>query len=315
MPHAQDPAADYRWDDLRVFLALARGGSLAAAAARLGVDATTVGRRLTALEVSLGQALFDRTRDGVKVTPAGARLIPLAEAAEQAAQAVLDEAQAVDRAPEGLVRLAVPPVVAELVVVPMLSALLTRYPKLRLALDGTTAVVDLARREADLALRPTKPDHGDLVCRKLVDSTYGAFASPQLASALGTISHLGAAPWVGWTTDLAEIPAARWARAHLDDARIVLRAGALTTHLAAAHAGVGVALVPGPVGIAQGLVRLRAEGDAAERLATLPTEALWLVAHRALRDVPRVAAVWDFFVEQASPLRDAAVEAEDPLGA
>lgn len=306
MAKSQGRLDDYRWDDVRVFLALLRAGTLGGAATRLGVDATTVGRRLTALEETLGTALFDRTRDGVVPTPAAERLLPLAEETERAAGELLAGAQSFERSPAGVVRLTTPPVLAEAFVMPILAELFVRYPLLRVELNASTAIADLSRREADLALRVRKPESGDLVVVKLLETSYHAYASPALAERVGILTVLNDAPWVGWTVEMNGIPPARWARANIDEASVTLRSGTLTAHVAAAKVGLAVALLPRFIGELNGLVALATRGEAQEALARLPPEIVWMVGHRALRDVPRVAAVWDLFLERAASLQGAA---------
>lgn len=300
MAKLQARAAEYRWDDLRVFLALMRGRTLAAAATELGVDATTVGRRLTVLEGALGTVLFDRTRDGVLPTAAAEHLLPLAESAEHGASSVLATATSFERAPEGVVRLTAPPVVAEELLVPILAQVRATYPRIRVQVDASTSLADLSRREADIAIRVRKPESGDLVVTKLVDARYRAFANAALAEQLGVVTDLDEATWVGWTAEFSEIPSARWSAAHLQKASFALWSSSMTTHLAAARHGLGVALLPAPIGALHGLVEIRTRGRAREALLTHPGETVWLVGHRALRGVPRVDAVWNVLLERAS---------------
>ena len=143
---------DARWEDVRVFLAVHRTRGLAAAGARLGMDASTVSRRLAGLEEALGARLFDRTRDGLLPTSAADLLLPAAEAMEAAHVSFVRDATGFEREAEGKVRVSVSPGMAEAFVAPALMRLRARHPKIRLELDASVRPVALSRREADIAL-------------------------------------------------------------------------------------------------------------------------------------------------------------------
>ena len=289
----------FHWDDVRVFLALVRGGTLAAAASKLAVDATTIGRRLTALESALGTRLFDRSRDGVALTAAGEQLVALAEETERGAASLFAAANNLETSAEGVVRITTPPVIADVVVVPLLPELARRHPNLRLEIDASVAYANLTRREADLALRLRKPESGDLVVTRLLETTYGLFGTPQLVERLGTLSSFDGVPFIGWTAELAAIPAAVWGQKHVPPSSFVLRSGGLTTQIAAARMGFGLVLLPSAIASLFGLVTARTH-KAIRAALTGPKEEIWLVGHRALRNVPRVAAVWNLLVEGAA---------------
>lgn len=274
-----------RWDDLPVFLAAARGGSLAAAGADLGVDASTVSRRVRALEQSLDARLFDRTPAGLVPTEAARRLIPLAEQAELAVARLQQEGDALDRAVAGEVRIACPDGVATELLPPVLLALQQRHPALRPTVLCGIDFVDLNRREADLALRTRNPPGEDLVTVKVAEGTAGVFGTPELVERWRD-RPLNEVPFISWDDRHRHLEDARF----LDsiDANVVLRANSLPAHLAAARAGLGFV-----INIAEssaGLVPLVAELPGA-------SGALWMTTHRTLRRVPRVAAVWDAVLE------------------
>jgi DNA-binding transcriptional LysR family regulator len=288
-----------RWDDAQVLLALQRAGSLSGAGVRLGVNASTVSRRLDALETALGARLYDRTPDGVRPTAAVESLLPHAEAMERAAADLVLAAQGREARPEGEVRVTAPPGVAEFLLAPALPRLLRRHPRLRVALDATVAYADLTRREADLALRTARPTSGDLLARKLGEARWGAFAAPAYAAELGTLRRLDQARWVTWGDDLAHLAPARLLAERVPESALVVRTSHMGTQLAAATAGAGAVLVDAHTARVCGL---RAVPIAPVLLRTFPPlvgGALWLVVHRALREVPRIAAVWSFVEETA----------------
>jgi DNA-binding transcriptional LysR family regulator len=297
-----DDDIDYRWEDVRVFLAVLRERTLAGAGARLGVDASTVSRRLGAFEEALGVRLFDRSRDGLTPTAAAPRLLLAAEEMEGAAQRLAGAADQLESAPEGLVRLTAPPGLTETFVVPLVPELARQYPRLRLEVDASITIADLTRREADLALRIVRPSAGDLVVTRLMTLHYRVLASPAYAAALGGLHDLGAARWIDWSRELGHVPMARWLAAHAPGVEPALRTNSIMAQIAAAQAGVGVAVLPHPFVQVAGLVEVPLGDALSAAAAALPRQDVWLVGHRAQRDVPRIAAVWHFLVEAAKAL-------------
>lgn len=287
------------WDDVRLFLALGRARTVGEAARSLGVDASTVSRRLVALEQALGTTLFDRGRDGVEPTEAAERLMPVAEVIEESMSRFALEADGLERSPSGLVRIACPPDVAEVVVAPLLPELCRRYPALRVEIDPGEAVVDLTRREADLALRTVRPERGDLVTTRLAITRWVLATAAKRARALGTLRAWADAPWIAFGERLAGTPPARWLATHAPDVDPVVRTDSLMLQLALAARGVGVALVPEASAAHYGLALVAVGKRLAPAAAGWPSVDLFLVTHRALRHVPRVRAVWDLLVERA----------------
>lgn len=286
------PGMDLRWDDLRVFLELYRGRTLAKAAKRLGLDVSTLSRRLAGLEQALDVSLFDRTRAGLVPTRAAEQLVPSAQAMEQAALEVESASDRFEREVEGVVRLAAAPGMVEAFLSPVLSSLLERYPKLRFEIDASTRVADLVRREADLAIRSIRPKSGDLVMTKITSARWVAMASPAVANRLGVVDEWTRVPWVTWGGELAQLAPARWLAKHVA-AEPVLRTNSLGLQVAAVEAGLGVALLPEPYQLAAAVAPLRLSRKLEVSARGWPTEELWLVAARSVRDVPRVAAAWD----------------------
>jgi len=150
------------WDDIRVFLALWRARSLGQAATRLGVDISTASRRLVALEEQLGARLFERTRQGLAPTHIAELIQPAAELMESAHARVVRDASGVDTEAEGVVRVSAPAGLMQEFVAPALVRLRAQHPRLRVELAASNRPVDLARREADLALRTARLEGADL---------------------------------------------------------------------------------------------------------------------------------------------------------
>ncbi|MEZ4401260.1 MAG: LysR family transcriptional regulator [Kofleriaceae bacterium] len=285
------------WDLVRVFLAVARTGRLAAAAGVSGVDVSTVSRRLDRLEAELGVALFERSTTGVALTAAGERLVPAADEMAQAMGRLGVALDAVEAEAEGVVRLTAPPGVADAFVAPALARFHARHPRVRIDLDASVGYADLGRGEADLALRVRRPERGDLVAQRLVTTRSVPATTPAYADELGPVRELGRARWIAWGNELAEIPEARWLATHVAVAP-VLRTSSFAAQLAAAAGGLGVVLAPEPYLGRFGLAPVRPGRGLAKAWAALPVGELWLCSAAASRRVPRVAAMWQFIVDE-----------------
>jgi DNA-binding transcriptional LysR family regulator len=272
-----------------VLLAAARTGSATRAAQELGTTAATVLRRLSTLEEALEATLFDRTPGGLLPTHALELALPWAEQAAGALDRMKEELAGLEREPVGVVRLALLPGLASYLAARGLDTFLARYPGLAIELEPASAIVDLTRREADLALRTVRPEKGDLVAQRLTPFRLAVMCSPSLTRRRTKVG-IAELPWLATSHALAATPEATWLRDNVPSARVVLRASELQSLLCAAQAGVGALVVAEPLGRAAGLVSVPVK-------RAMPEGALWLVAHRALRPVPRVAAVWDWLVE------------------
>lgn len=278
----------FRWDDLGVMLALHRHGTLSGAAEALGVDASTVGRRIQALETALGGSLFARTPDGFVPTDLALRLMPHAEAAAAAADAAAAEAAGSANQATGLVRLAVADAFAVYSLAPRLHRFRAEHPGIRIEVLASPGLVDLTRREADIAVRFVKPTRGELVFRRVMAvGTYAAFCSRAYAEAHPDLSP-EVVDWIGWSESRAHLPEAQLYQ-QVVGRPLALAADDLVVQIEAARHGAGCLLMP--------LEWL----DANEDIVQLPSPPpipfelpVYLVTHRALRRVPRVAAVWDW---------------------
>lgn len=289
---------ELRWDDVQLFLALCRARSIGDAARALAVDTSTVSRRLTQLEDSVGTTLFERSRAGIAAMEAAESLLPIAEEIEHAMARFAGHVDALEREVEGLVRITCPPDAAEAWVAPLLPELIDTYPNLRIELDAGASLLDVARRATDIALRIVKPDRGDLVVTRLFGVRWMVAATPELARDIGTLRGWKDVDWIGFGDRFADAPPARWLSRHVGEPPL-LASESLRVQIALVGTGLGVALIPSlsvthyelePVKLSR---KLRAE------LARLPESDLYMVTHRALRSVPRVRAVWDFLCDHA----------------
>lgn len=274
------------WEDLHHFRTLAQQGSFSAAARALGVDHTTVARRVSALEAALGLRLVDRLPRSVVLTEAGAEIAELAKGAEDAAFAVLRAAQGARSGPAAPVRVSAPPALAACVIAPRLRLLRARQPEIVVTLCGQIGAADLDRREADVALRLSRPRQAGLIARKLGDLAFGFYGAP------------GTPPdETGWTliagdSAQASLPQFRWLEARLAGRPVAFRSDDSLIQAGAARAGLGVALLPDVIAATDpGLVRLQSR-------EMPPLREIWMLVHDDLRRAPAVRLVMDFLAEQ-----------------
>jgi DNA-binding transcriptional LysR family regulator len=186
------------WDDVQLFLAVAEAGSLSGAARRLSTTQPTVSRRIAELEERLGEPLFARAVDGVTPTSFAERLLDPARRMAESAAELSRAAEGAETEPQGIVRITAAPGIAFEVGAPFAAWLRTKLPKVRLQIVATVAYLDLARREADLALRLAAPAGRDLVTLAKLDLTVGAFASPAYARSLPKKYGPADVAWIGW---------------------------------------------------------------------------------------------------------------------
>jgi DNA-binding transcriptional LysR family regulator len=280
------------WNDLRYVLAVSRAGTLAAAARSLGVQHSTVGRRLVAIEAALGTPLFTRTPDGFVATDAGSAVVPLAEAAERAVAAIEREAAAVSGRVEGVVRLTASEAFSGFLV-RRLGALHARHPGLVVELLTGNRSFDLARGEADIALRIAATDQGDLICKRIGDAGWSLYAATSYAARRGIPASpeaLAGHEVIGFDETLANVPGALWLARHGAGAEIVLRGNSIMAVLNAAIVGLGIAVIPCFLGAAEPtLVRLTPK--------IVGSREIWLVFHPDVARIARVRAVIDFVTE------------------
>ena len=283
---------NYDWDDLRIFLAAAHGGSLSAASRTLGSNQPTISRRISALEESLGVRLFQRHAQGLTLTEDGQHILRIAETMDKAASA-LNRRQDNDMAIQGTVRIAAPEGLGIQIIAPALNKLLQQYPDLNLSLEPSTNSADLVRGEADIAVRLYRPDSQDLVVRRVRDMAFGLYASPQYFSLHDTPTTVAALQhyhFIGYGENLSDHAESRWLESLTSPLRYVLRSDNTLTRIMAARAGSGIAVLPHLLIRDTGLVHILPE------LAP-PSRTIWLVVHRDLRDAPRTRVVLDFLTD------------------
>ncbi|KAF1047776.1 LysR family transcriptional regulator [Xylophilus sp.] len=292
------------WDNLRYFLELARTGTLLAAARRLGVDHTTVARRIQALEKQTGAALFAREAGGHRLTETGRRLQPQAEAMEAAARAV--ERDTVDPAgaagPSGVVRIGVTEGFGTAVLAPQLARLAQRHPGLSIDLLALPRLVHLSRREADIVVSLVRPARGPVVVSRLCDyvlQLYGARDYLATQAPIATREDLRGHAFVSYVDDLLFSKELQLLDELHRPERLALRSTSIQAQYQAVRAGAGLAVLPA----------FLADGDPL-LVRVLPgqarfTRTFWMSMPAEGKHLARMQAVWSFVRE--------AVEAQGAL--
>jgi DNA-binding transcriptional LysR family regulator len=281
------------WQDLRHFATLAKEGSLSAAARRLKVDHATVARRVAGLEAALGLKLVDRRARAYILTAEGRRIAAIAARMETIAFELDRAASGAQAGLAGPVTVSAPPTLAATLIAPRLGALYAAHPGISMKLIGEKRSASLSRREADVAVRLSRPTEKSLVARRVGRLDFALFAAR---------AYLGArAPadfgFIAYDDTMDEAPQQKWLRAVAGTRRIVLRASDLDVQRAAAKAGLGIAALPRFFGEADpALERLDLGGRGVSR-------EIWLAVHRDLRRVPLVRASLDFLAACFDTLR------------
>lgn len=278
------------WDDLRVFLSVAQEGTLSGAARKLRVDQSTVGRRLATLERAAGARLFERTPSGYSLTQAAESVLASVQEIEAQTIALERKLSGRDTRVEGRVRVATSDSFASWFLVRHLPALSRSHPGLVIELVTGNQPADLARREADVSLRLTKPTQPHLIARRLLSAAWALYASARYLSERGKPSQRAQCAGhdvIAFDPELAGTAGAKWLSAHAGRARVVLTTNSLTCQAEAVQAGLGVSPLPCVFGDREPSLRRVAPG-------LIGHHDLWLVVHPDLRESARVRAVLDF---------------------
>jgi len=290
---AAGPRVD--WDDLRYFLKVAETGGLSPAARFLRVNTATVGRHIEALEVGLGQKLFERTAQGYRLTDAGERLLEWSRKVEVEFANIQAAFGTTPAEVTGTVSIATTDWMAISFLIDTLPEFRRRHPGIDLDIAAAVDAVNLSRREADVALRLFRPEQGNLIARRVGELGHGLYASAQYLErhgvpdlSRGCEGHV----LIDWPQGLETTAPVTWMRRHAAKARPVLRGNA-SVRLSAATAGLGLSVLA-HVGVRRdhGLVRLAVD-------PAPPSLGLWLVAHAELVHLPRIRAVIDHIAAAA----------------
>jgi DNA-binding transcriptional LysR family regulator len=291
----------FDWNDLRHFLALARGGSMGAAARTLGVDQSTVQRRLATLEKAVGHPLVERRRDGYSLTAQGRALLSEATQVEAAIDALQRRIATLDGSAQGHITVASFVTVGQRIIK---SGLLDRFhalhPGITVEMVMGQRLADLTKGEADIAIRGGSSGGSEaLVGIKIADTPWGVYASRGFVERFGRprdVEDLAHFSIVELAEELERIPAVSWMQAHTQGAPTAARCGNVPSAVLAVKAGAGLAVLPA----------LHVAGDD-ELVCVLgplqvPAYSLYLFVHKDLRRVPRVSAFFEFCRRELKPV-------------
>lgn len=291
----------FDWNDLKYLLAVARHQSTTAAGRALGVNQSTVQRRLSELERCIGQALVRRHPTGYRLTAFGEQLLPLAQQVEQAVAVLNQHVEVFQREVSGVVRVTCPePLMYRITNSTLLDGFRARYPSLHVEFVMTDKYLDFTNGEVDIALRSGDTDDNALVGRKVGDSLWAVYASPKYIARRGQPGHVQdfeSHDWVGFDESMAKHRAARWLRQTAPAAHVVARNNSVLGLVYSAKSGIGLAALPTALG--------DAEPDLVRVLGPIPELArIWRVLTTPeLRNMPRVAALFDYLVDEIDALR------------
>ncbi len=281
------------WDDLRSFLAITRHGSLSAAARALGVQQTTMGRRLAALEARIGARLLIRTPAGYVPTPAGEAVLGNVERIEAETLAIERRIAGKDIRLEGTVRLTAVETFAVEILMPLLGGFRALHPGIEIELIADFRTLSLERREADVAVRMARPTGPDLAVRKIGRLGLGLYAAAAYLARCGMPDFAAGAAGQFVVLNPPEMmtrPDIAWLAAIAPRARPALRTASRYAQRAAAEAGIGIACLP----------RYLTEGRALVAIdppSPPPEGEIWLAVHADIRHTPRIRALSDFLVQ------------------
>jgi DNA-binding transcriptional LysR family regulator len=294
--------AEFDWNSLRSFLAIARSGRLTAAAVRLKVDHMTLSRRIAALEHSLKAKLFDRSPSGYTLSEAGRRLLPIAEQMEGLAVGVQETVGGTAETVEGSIRIGSPEGFGSYFLAPRIGRLTERHPRLNVQLIAGSAVFSLAKRDADIAIAVSRPPAGRLIVSKLIDYDLALYAAPAYLAAherIGAPEDLKRHRFVSYIGDLLNFPELDFLKDVAPEGSTALESSNLVAQLKATLAGAGLCVLPAFLaGEEPGLVRVLS------REVRL-TRSLWLIVHEDLKGLARIKAALRFIREE--------VEAAEPI--
>ncbi len=278
------------WSDLQYILAIARNGSLTAAARALGVNHSTVLRRINSFEDVNKVRLFDRQRSGYKLTPEGAELLEAAQEVELVVTNLERKIAGTDDRLEGAIRVTTTDSFLFYLVGPHLTAFQDKYPGIKLEIVATNHVVSLSKRDADVAIRPSPNQPSALTGTRICDINCALYASRDYWAA-NKHRAMDDQRWLGLSGPMSETLPARWMAKHVPEDRIVLTVDTFMGVYQAACDGAGISVLPCFIG---------GEGDELVRLGDVIEpcrNGLWVLTHKDLMNTARYRTFVDYMAE------------------
>ncbi|HWV52883.1 LysR family transcriptional regulator [Pseudorhodoplanes sp.] len=289
------------WSDLRIVLAVARAGSALRAAQALGVNQTTVVRRIAQLEAAIGASLFERKQSGYHPTPLGQRVAAVAGRIEEEVTALESDVDAKQRTLAGTVRLTTSEALASHLVTPLLPDFRKTHAGILIELVADDRRFDLARGDAEVALRTgSRPDGAGIVARRLPNVAWSVYCSRSYADEWGApsaIEALDGHPIIGFDGALGSRPAPLFLVRAAPNSKVSARSNSLANLVSALKAGLGIAMLPCLVGDAEpGLVRCLPP------VKEVDSE-MWLIVREEVKSAPHVRAFADFLAMRIQSMR------------
>ncbi len=302
----------FDWSDLRHFLAVARHGSTIRAAKVLGMNQSTVQRRIAMLERQLGRRLFNRRVDGYRLTSLGEELLPIAERVEATISDFQRHVASSDTELVGSIRLTCPETAGyRIIKSTLLDRFHARYPGLRVEIVMVDQIMDLAKGEADIAFRTSDPRDEALVARKVAEVPWAVFASRSYIERRGApkvLEDLASHDMIQFDGPIADHPAGRWIKALAPNSRVTARCTSTPALVLAVKSGAGISPLP--------IIAVQSEPDLVclfDRIRELRLP-FYLVFHRDMRKTPRVRAFCDFVTSEIKSFRELLVGTTDRTG-
>lgn len=286
------------WTDLQYLLEVAERGSLAAAARALGVEHSTVLRRVGKFEKDLGVRLFDRLPTGYALTAAGEEAAEAARRMQDTFDAVERRLSGRDRTLTGTIRVTTTDTLAASILGRILAGFAVAHPQLQLELTTTTAMLSLTKRDADIAIRATRKPPEHLIGRRVSDVAFSLYAAPSYLARVPARRDLTRHVWLGLDDSLSSTSVARWMASELSAVVPALRSDTITALATAAAAGHGVAALPCYLGdTIRDLRRIRG-------VIPAMTTQLWILTHEDLRDAARIRALVEWAASELTKERN-----------
>ncbi len=287
------------WDDIRYFLAIARNGNITAAAKALGVNHSTVSRRIRTLEEKHGVRLFERIQSGYEMTAAASGIYELALEVETKHQHISRHLFGQDSRLQGEINLTMPHDILGYCLIDDVAAFRKKHSEIQLNLFVAKGLKDLAAREADVAIRLTASPPEYLIGKKAASLQHGIYVNEQVQATLTKTKMQ--VPLILWTNDNAQ---PLWVEEHFPSSEVALRVDDLYSMYAAVKAGIGIARMPCymPDSLSSPL-----SGDTVKRLPIeLPVSSwgVWVLSHADLRHTARVRHCRDFFSDSLQQRKD-----------
>ncbi|GLK85310.1 LysR family transcriptional regulator [Ancylobacter defluvii] len=289
-----DPFKNLAWDDFRLIKAVADAKGLPAAAAQIGVNHSTVFRRLKQIEEAIGTTLFERHRTGYALTPAGEELVALAQRLDDEITSTGRRIAGREPAPCGELRVTTPDSLLIHLLIPMMADFRRRYPQVQLDIVLSNQALNLSRRDADVAIRATDNPPENLVGRRLARIAWALYGRAEDFPDPAAVDEasLSTCNWVALGETMGALKAVKYVQKHVPPENVAYRVNTVLGLAEAVEAGLGIGHIPCMIGDARpSLVRLT---------PPVPDFAadLWLLTHPDLRHAPRVRAFLDFLAEQ-----------------